>query len=335
MSPISTRTTILRLGQNGFSLIQLLITIAVVAIVSALAVYGIATARQRVRLTNSSRLLASYIEKARVDSVRRHAETAGQLAGITFLTNRSYRVTMDFDGDGTMETRVVTLDEGVVIATNPLPDPITFDWRGRLVAAPDKRVSITLEYGNDQRSVDVTRSGDVTIDSQEYLDDVPDVNINVNAPSGIDNDSTLNGNYSATPTPTVVPTPTPTPTPPVDPTPTPTATPTPTPTATATPTPTPTPTPSGTATPTPTPTPCSVSASPSALSIHKNGGTGTVDWTVVSGSVTFSSGPSNLKVTETSTNHFMVESLNTSRGDFTLVFSTPCGNRDYVVTVIN
>lgn len=71
------------------------------------------------------------------------------------------------------------------------------------------------------------------------------------------------------------------------------------------------------------------------MSIHKNGGIGTVRWTVVSGSVTFSSGPANLKVTETSTNNFSVESTNTSRGDFTLVFSTPCGNQNYVVTVIN
>jgi Tfp pilus assembly protein FimT len=126
------------MDQRGFSLMQLVITVAVVSIVSSLALYGIASARQRIRLTNSSRLLASYIEKTRVDSVRRHAVNAGEMSGITFLNNSTYRVTMDFDGDGTMETRDVTLDSGVVIATNPLPDPVAFDWRGRLVGAPDK-----------------------------------------------------------------------------------------------------------------------------------------------------------------------------------------------------
>jgi len=69
---MSTRTTRKKkpTAQRGFSLMQLMVTLAVVSIVSGLAVLGIASARQRIRLTNSSRLLASYAEKARVDSVR-------------------------------------------------------------------------------------------------------------------------------------------------------------------------------------------------------------------------------------------------------------------------
>ena len=352
MSPVSMHTNSQRyLDQRGFSLMQVLITVAVVSIVSALALYGIASARQRIRLTNSSRLLASYIEKTRIDSVRRHALNAGEMSGVTFLNEQTYRVRMDFDGDGTMETRDVTLDTGVVIATSPLPDPVSFDWRGRLVGAPDKKVSITLQYGDqasDQRSVDVTRSGDVTIDSDVYLDDVPNVNVNVNSLTGVDSGSTINGNSTATPTPTPEPTlePTPTPTPVIDPTPTPTPTPvptttptptpTPTPTATPTPTPVPTPTPIPVPTPTPTPTPCSVTAVPTSLSIRKNGGSGTIAWTVAGGgTVTFASGPSNLQVTQTSPNNFSVKSVNNSRGDFTLVFATPCGNRSVVVSVTN
>jgi hypothetical protein len=54
-----------------------------------------------------------------------------------------------------------------------------------------------------------------------------------------------------------------------------------------------------------------------------------------SGSVTFSSGPSNLGVTQTSTNVFSVTSLNNTRGNFTLVFTTPCGSQSVAVTVTN
>lgn len=350
MSPIRRkRQYFLNASQHGFSMVQLMIVVGVVGIVSGLAVLGIASARQRIRLTNSSRLLASYLERTRVDSVRRHAMNSGEMSGITFLTNKTYRVIMDFDGDGTMENRDVFLDSGVEIATNPLPDPIAFDWRGRLVGTADKKVSITLQYGtdaNDQRSIDVTRSGDVTIDSDVYLDDVPNVNVNVNSLTGVDSGSTINGNSTATPTPTPVeevsptPTPTPTPVPTSTPTPTPTPLPTPTPTPTATPTPTPTPLPTPTPTPlptpTPSPTPCAVTASPSSLSIRKNGGIGTVTWIVAGGgTVTFASGPSNLQVTSTSANTFSIKSLNNSRGDFTVVFATPCGNRNYVVSVTN
>jgi hypothetical protein len=53
------------------------------------------------------------------------------------------------------------------------------------------------------------------------------------------------------------------------------------------------------------------------------------------GTVTFASGPSNLQVTGTSANTFSIKSLNNSRGDFTVVFATPCGNRNYVVSVTN
>jgi hypothetical protein len=332
--------------QAGFSMMQLLIALAVVSIVSSLAFMGITSARQRIRLTNSSRMLASYVERARVDSVRRHPTSAAEMAGVEVLNTTTYRVKMDFDGNGTVETRDITLDDGVVFATDPIA--LAFDWRGRLVDLPltEIKVSIAMQWGddpNDQRIVDVTRSGDVTIDSDVYLDDVPNVNVNVNSLTGIDSGSTVNGNNnpnpSPTPTPESTPTPSPTPTPADgNPTPTPTATPTPEATATPTPTPTPTATPTPTPTPVPTPTPCTVqvSTSPSPLSISKNGGSGTVSFTVnPSGNVTFTSGPSNISVTQGSGNTFTVQSLNNTRGNFTLTFTTPCGSQTVSVTITN
>jgi competence protein ComGC len=336
-------------AQAGFSLMQLLITLAVVSIVSALAFFGITSARQRIRLTNSSRMLASYVEKTRVDSVRRHPLNAADMAGIEVLDKTTYRVRMDFDGNGTVETKDITLDSGVEFATDPIA--LLFDWRGRLVDLPltEIKVSIAMQWGddpNDQRIVDVTRSGDVTIDSDVYLDDVPNVNVNVGGLTGIDSGSTMNGNNNPTPTPTPEqeqePTPEPTPTPiESDPTPTPTPTPTatPTPNGDPTPTPTPSPTPSGdpSPTPVPTPTPCTVqvTTSPNPLTFSKHG-TGTISFTVnPSGSVVFTSGPNNLAVTQGSGNTFTVQSLNNTRGNFTLTFTTPCGTQTVSLSVTN
>jgi Tfp pilus assembly protein FimT len=329
-------------GDRGFTLLQVLVVLATIAIVTTLGFMGIATARQHVRLQNSARLLAGYLEKVRVDSVRRHASSADQMAGITFLSNTGYRVTMDFDGNGTVETRDVTLENGIIVVTNPLPAQMFFDWRGRLVSSDTvtEGISITLQYGDagSQSSVDVTRSGDVTVDSDVYLDDVPNVNVNVGDLSGIDSGSTINGNTSATPypsptaeptpVPTPVPTPYPTPQPTPVPTPVPTPFPTPSPGATATPTPVPTPVPTPIPTPVPTPTPCEVTkaTSPNPFSFRKNGGSGTILFTVTTGgSVTYVSAPTNLRVTQTSSNHFTVTSLNNSRGTFTINFTSPCG----------
>lgn len=336
--------------QGGFSLLQLIITLAVVSVVSALAFFGITSARQRIRLTNSSRLLASYVEKARVDSVRRHPMSPEAMAGIEVLDKTRYRVKMDFDGNGVVETKEITLDEGVEFATDPIA--LVFDWRGRLVDLPltEIKVTIAMQWGDDpsdQRVVDVTRSGDVTIDSDVYLDDVPNVNVEVEGMSGLDSGSTITGNNNANPSPTVAPsptadpTPTPdaTPTPGADPTPTPGASPSPgaspTPTATATPTPTPAASPSPSPVVSPTPCTVQVTTSPSPFTFSKQG-SGTISFTVnPSGSVTFTSGPSNLGVTKGSGNAFAVNSLNNTRGNFTLVFATPCGSHNVSVTITN
>jgi hypothetical protein len=341
--------------QKGFSIMQLLVVLAVASIVSGLAFLGIASARQRIRLGNSSRMLASYVEKARVDSVRRHPMTSDLMAGVEVLDKTRYRVKMDFGADGTVDTQVITLDEGVEFATDPIA--LVFDWRGRLVDLPltEVKVSIAMQWGNDeddQRVVDVTRSGDVTIDSDVYLDDVPNVNVNVNGLTGIDSGSTVNGNHTATPTPTPVhpgdeATPTPTPQIAADPTPTPGSSPTPTPGSSPTPTPGSSPSPSPGASPgvspsptpgaDPIPTPCTVqvTTSPSPLTFAKHSG-GSVSFIVSpSGTVTFNSGPSNLDVSKISGNNFSITSLNNTRGNFTLTFDTPCGSRSVSLSVTN
>jgi hypothetical protein len=340
--------------QKGFSMMQMLIVLGVASVVSGLAFLGIASARQRIRLTNSSRVLASYVEKARVDSVRRHPMTSDQMAGIEVLNKTTYRVKMDFDANGTVETKDITLDDGVEFATDPIA--LVFDWRGRLVDLPltEVKVSIAMQWGDDeddQRVVDVTRSGDVTIDSDVYLDDVPNVNVTEGL-TGIDSGSTLNGNNTATPTPTPVhpadeATPTPTPEVAADPTPTPGSNPTPTPGSSPTPTPGSSPSPSPGASPgaspsaspgaDPIPTPCTVqiTTSPSPLTFSKHSG-GSITFAVSpSGTVTFNSGPNNLGVSQLSGNTFSIQSLNNTRGNFTVTFDTPCGSRSVSLSVTN
>ena len=356
MTPKTKTQKTRRMNQRGFSIMQLCIAVAVASVVSGVAYMGITSARQRIRLTNSSRVLASYVEKARVDSVRRHPMSSDLMAGIQVLNRTTYRVRMDFDGNGTVETKDVNLDSGVVFATDPIA--LVFDWRGRLVDLPltEIKVSIAMQWGNDprdQRIVDVTRSGDVTIDSDVYLDDVPNVNVNVNGLTGIDGGSTVNGNNTASPTPSpistpieeVEPSPSPDvidePTPPPDdgggeiigdpnasPSPTPISNPSPSPTATAFPSPT----------PSPTATPCvvTVTTSPNPLTFSKNGGGGTISFSVnPTGTITFSEGASNLSISQVSGNTFTVKSLNNTRGNFTLSFNTPCGAKTVSLSVTN
>lgn len=257
--------------QQGFTLTQMVVTVAIIAIVSSFGVLGIRTARAEFRLQSSARVFASYVEKARADAIRRHAAPGQESAIETFGPgSTTYAVTMDF-GSGTIETRNFQLESGLSFQT--VAKKVTFDWRGRI---PQAWV-FQIFSGFLARSlpVDVSGSGDITVGEQHFPDQlIPAVVI-----SQVTGDVDMDPTPAPTPAPSVSPTPTPTPDP--------NATPTPTPTATPTPVPTPTPTPSpgggsggsggggGGSNPTPTPTPapggqCTITLSPATLSLSQS-----------------------------------------------------------------
>ena len=168
---------------RGFSTMELIITATILTIVTGLGLMGISRAKASVRLAGSAREYASYIEKARVYSIRRHADNAATRANIAINDDKaSYNVTMDLDGDGGMDTRTINLPSGITFET---VETIGFDWRGRTWntvggdTTSNAQVSITLKYGSDAISIDVTGSGDITIDSKVFDDSVPTVNLKV------------------------------------------------------------------------------------------------------------------------------------------------------------
>src|ERR1044071_838004 len=84
---------------NGFSIVQLLITVTILMIISAFGVMGIIRAKASIRLSGAAREYASYVEKARVLSIRNHADNADERATITINDDKtSYNLTMDLDG---------------------------------------------------------------------------------------------------------------------------------------------------------------------------------------------------------------------------------------------
>jgi prepilin-type N-terminal cleavage/methylation domain-containing protein len=339
--------------RRGFSAIELLITATILSIVTSLGLMGISRAKASIRLSGAAREYASYIEKARMHSIRSHADNPSQRAGVAINTDKtSYDVTVDLDGDGNMDTRTITLPDGVSFETI---ETIAFDWRGRTWNTVDgnttanAQVSIRLKNSVESISIDVTGSGDVTIDSQVFDDSVPNVNLKV---------GDLASGATPEPTPNAVATPTPdagaTPDPGTDPTATPTpdggggiSDPTPTPAAspTATPSATPAATPAATprATPTPTPATCTISTDRSTLELLLEG-TGTIkvshsSTTSLSISAT-SSKPAELQVTPGGSQTvaaggsatFTIKSKK-SLGTYSITFSSSCGSTTVPVVV--
>ena len=115
--------------RGGFSAIELMITATILSIVTGFGVIGISPRpRQRSSLWCCPRIRLLYRE-GRLFSIRSHADDASERASVAINDDKtSYNVTMDLDGDGGMDTRTITLPDGVTFET---VETIAFDWRGR------------------------------------------------------------------------------------------------------------------------------------------------------------------------------------------------------------
>lgn len=150
-----------RAGERGFSALELLIVVMIVVIVTVFASMRMGSARTSMQLTNSTRQLAGYLEMARIDAIRRHAQ-GGVRAIVQATSANSYTVTWDASGDGTLETRTIPLPTGITfVYPAGSPPTATFGWRGRLSTGD---VTFTLHAsGQNDSVITVTSSGDVAV----------------------------------------------------------------------------------------------------------------------------------------------------------------------------
>lgn len=119
---------------RGFAILDLLIAVTVFAIVISYALTEIVHAQTAALRHRAAQEFSSYLERARNDSIRRHATDPRQMARITILSNHSYSVAMDANGDGVIDAPVtINTAEQRVVLGDPAPRTFMFDWLGRTV----------------------------------------------------------------------------------------------------------------------------------------------------------------------------------------------------------
>ncbi|MDQ3907220.1 MAG: prepilin-type N-terminal cleavage/methylation domain-containing protein [Acidobacteriota bacterium] len=180
--------------ERGFSLVELLIVLVVLILLVSFAVVSTARTRDRVRLADGTRTFGNYLEKARTDSIRRHADSGSQ-ASVQVLNSTTYRVSYDKDSDGSLGSTDyldVTLPSGVTFVTSPAPATASYTWQGRVTSA----ITYTLQNSSGTSTINISTAGDVTMNSTASV------------PA-----TTATPWTTPTPTPTPGLTPTPTPTP--------------------------------------------------------------------------------------------------------------------------
>ena len=157
-----------RKPESGVSLPEILIVAAIIAIVIVFALMRFAQAQQAMRRANSARELISYLERARLDSVRRRAIVPAQMARVTVNNASSYTVIMDTNGDGTLDAaRTITIPTGQGTFTGTFPKFIMFNWRGRTVDnanAPTQALPVFLTNSYGTSTINVSGAGSATVD---------------------------------------------------------------------------------------------------------------------------------------------------------------------------
>ena len=146
---------------RGFTILQTIVALAIMGVICSFAIIGLTRAKANLRLQNSVRQLSSYLEKARLDAIKRHDSSS-----VVFTDTSTYVVTMDF-GSG-VSTRTLQFESGVSIVSSSLPN-VSFNWRGRTQSCTT-RFTVQNDPG-EQSWVAVSDAGDVTVNSD--VDSLP------------------------------------------------------------------------------------------------------------------------------------------------------------------
>jgi Tfp pilus assembly protein FimT len=288
---MKTSTAKERNRERGAGIVELIIVLAIVGVVSAFVLIQIRSSRSALRVQNSVRQLASFMEKARIDAVRRHGQST-----VAFSNTRTYSVTMDFNNVGVPTTRTFTFQDGVQIASSELPN-VTFNWRGRTLTAGSSCVTTfavndTMNHG---LSVDVSGSGDVTVENQQPT--LPNVTYNntVHSSDSINTRLVVSGANTSDNTPCMDLS-------------------------------------GGGIGADSGPPSCTIHVNSSSISVRKNGGgTGSVLVSMSNPSLVVATFPSNLTVSPASQSvsqgqTFSIVSKNTLRGPYNVTFTSQCGS---------
>ena len=194
--------------QKGFSILELIIVIVLIAIVSVMAMTMFGRTETRLQRQNISRELKVYLERARFDSVKRRAINRGDMARVTITNATSFNVTTDMNLNGTIDTadtRFMSLngrtDARIMLDSGSFPITILFDHRGQAIALDqlgadmttiprfticDASCTVATANANNSTVIVITPTGTVAmLNGGATL-------ANVNAP----NVTTVNGNYN-------------------------------------------------------------------------------------------------------------------------------------------
>ena len=148
--------------QKGFTLIELMVTIAITGILAGITLSAYFSLRPKLRLNGAARQIMGDLMLARMQAVKQNNRFR-----IIFLNNHQYQILDDDDNNGADSATewIATKDiqtnyEGVTFNPVPIQNPI-FDPMGRLYWPLG--ITITLQNSSGTTTVTVASTGRVKI----------------------------------------------------------------------------------------------------------------------------------------------------------------------------
>jgi prepilin-type N-terminal cleavage/methylation domain-containing protein len=147
-------------SQRGFTMIEMVIVLLIIAIVSAFVVPQVLNYLRRYRVGAAARNVATAIQRARF-----LATSNNKRAGITIAENTNIKIE-EYDPEGKLEPQVkgsVMMPEGVRIASDA-PREVAFDGRGVITPLPKESPKIRVNGDSGYfHIVTVNPTGQVTV----------------------------------------------------------------------------------------------------------------------------------------------------------------------------
>jgi hypothetical protein len=157
-------------NQAGLSMVELVIVGAMLAVVVGFALVSFVRFGRGVERTSSATEIANWLQKARLDSMKRSVRDVNQMAQVKIFNRRFYSVAIDGDNDGNLDVPLVKSfpESSGVEMEGPFPKTFIFDRLGQTVDMQNQRVSppvIVIGNSAGANSIRFDKEGKVVIGS--------------------------------------------------------------------------------------------------------------------------------------------------------------------------
>ena len=140
---------------RGFSFIEVLVGVTVLAIIVVFAMQSFMTAMDNYRLDSSARRVVDKLQDARINAIKRNSQ-------VWLAINTGAR-TFQVQTAGPLDIGSAALLETGVDFTTPTNTPITFNSLGRPTPAAVRTVTLRSSYSAQTKTVTVSATGRVNI----------------------------------------------------------------------------------------------------------------------------------------------------------------------------